>query len=150
MNCNEESCTAKLLWLLFSDGKTEALGREMVCWGWPCHKNLNWITDFLIIKGHSTPSLFSSHPIPYLSSKTTTILLFPFDSRKRKRLIQGSMLKNPPANVEDAGWIPGSGRSPGGGNGNPLQYSCLVNPMDRGACWATVHGVVKSQTWLSD
>ena len=40
--------------------------------------------------------------------------------------------------------IPGSGRSPGEGNGNPLQYSCLENPMDRGACWATVHGIPKS------
>ena len=45
-------------------------------------------------------------------------------------------------------WIPGSGRSPGGRRGNPLQYSCLENPMDRGAWWATVHGVAKSRTWL--
>jgi len=44
------------------------------------------------------------------------------------------------------GSIPESGRSPGGGNGNPLQYSCLENSMDRGAWWATVHGVAKSQT----
>ena len=48
------------------------------------------------------------------------------------------------------GSIPGSGRSPGGGNGNPLQYSCLEHPMDRGAWWAKVHGVTKSQTQLSD
>ena len=47
-------------------------------------------------------------------------------------------------------WFPGLGRSPGEGNGNPLQYSCLENPMDRGTWWATVHGVVKSQTWLSN
>ena len=47
-------------------------------------------------------------------------------------------------NVEDLGSIPGSGRSPGEGNSNPLQYSCLENPMDRGTWWATVHGVVKS------
>ena len=53
-------------------------------------------------------------------------------------------------NVEDLGSIPGSGRSPGEGNGNPLQYSCLENPMDRGAWWATVHGVAKSRTRLSD
>ena len=46
----------------------------------------------------------------------------------------------------DAGWIPGPGRSPGGGHGHPLQYSCLENPMDRGAWRATVHGVAKSQT----
>ena len=51
-----------------------------------------------------------------------------------------------PANVGDTGSIPGSGRSPGEANGNPLQYSCLGNPMDRGAWWATVHGVPKSWT----
>ena len=47
---------------------------------------------------------------------------------------------------EDPGSIPGSGRSPGEGNGYPLQYSCLENPTDRGAWWATVHGVIKNQT----
>ena len=56
----------------------------------------------------------------------------------------GSVVKNPPANARDAGLIPGSGRSPGEGNGNPLQYSCLKNSMDRGAGWATVHGVAKA------
>ena len=55
----------------------------------------------------------------------------------------GSVVKNPPANAGDVGLIPGSGRSPGEGNGNPLQYSCLGNPMDREAWWATVHGVTK-------
>ena len=56
----------------------------------------------------------------------------------------GTVVKNPPADAEDAGdsgSAPGSGRSPGGGHGNPLHYSCLGNPMDRGAWWATVHGV---------
>ena len=53
-------------------------------------------------------------------------------------------------NAEDPGSVPGLGRSLGGGNGNPLQYSCLENPMDRGAWRATVHGVAKSQTQLSD
>ena len=48
--------------------------------------------------------------------------------------------------TRDVGSIPGSGRSPGGGSGNPLQYSYLGNPIDRGASWATVHGVAKSQT----
>ena len=52
--------------------------------------------------------------------------------------------------IRDIGLIPGLGRSPGEGNGNPLQYSCLENPMDRGAWWATVHWVAKSQTRLSD
>ena len=53
------------------------------------------------------------------------------------------MVKNPPANAEDVGLIPGSGRAPEEGNGNPLQYSFLGNPMDRGAWWATVHGMTK-------
>ena len=56
------------------------------------------------------------------------------------------MVKNLPANAGDAGSIPGSGRSPGGGNGKPLWYSCLENPMDRGAWRAIVHGVTKSNT----
>ena len=55
-------------------------------------------------------------------------------------------VKNPPANAGDPGSIPGSGRSSGDGNGNPLQYSCLENPMDKGAWGATVHGLAKSQT----
>ena len=58
------------------------------------------------------------------------------------------VVKNPPANAGDMGLIPGLGRSPGGRNGNPLHYSCLENPMDRGACLATVHVVAKSQTRL--
>ena len=64
-----------------------------------------------------------------------------------------SVVKDLPANAGEAGdlgSIPGWGRSPGGGNGNPLQYSCLGNPMDRGARWATVHKVTKSWTWLSN
>ena len=64
----------------------------------------------------------------------------------------GSVVKHPHANAGDTGdmgSIPGSGRSPGGGNGNPLQYSSLENPIDRGAWWATVHGVIKSWTQLS-
>ena len=57
------------------------------------------------------------------------------------------MVKHLPVNagdIRDAGLIPGLGRSPGGGHGNPLQYSCLENPMDRGAWWATAHGVTES------
>ena len=65
----------------------------------------------------------------------------------------GSVVKNPPANSDttgDTGSIPRWGRSPGGGNSNPLQYSCLENPMDRGAWQATVCGVTNSWTGLSD
>ena len=53
------------------------------------------------------------------------------------------MAKNPPAYEGEAGLIPRSGRSPGARNGNPFQYSCLGNPIDRGAWWSTVHGVAK-------
>ena len=61
------------------------------------------------------------------------------------------MVKNPPENagdIRDLGSIPGLGRSPGGGHGNPLQYACLENPMDRGAWEGTVHRVTKSPTQL--
>ena len=61
------------------------------------------------------------------------------------------LVKNLPANAGDEGdvrLIPGSGRSPGGGHGNPLQYFHLENPVDRGAWWATVHRVAKNRTWL--
>ena len=58
-------------------------------------------------------------------------------------ILGGSVVKNLPANVGVAGSIPGLGRSPGEGNGNPLQYSYLGNPMDRGVWWATVHGAAK-------
>ena len=59
------------------------------------------------------------------------------------------VVKNPPTNVRhirDVGLIPGSGRLPGGGHGNPLQFSCPKNPMDRGGWWATVHSITKSRT----
>ena len=59
-----------------------------------------------------------------------------------------SVVKNLPANARDAGLIPGSGISPEGGHGNPLQYICLENPMDRGAYWATVHRAAQNQTQL--
>ena len=65
----------------------------------------------------------------------------------------GAVVMNPLADAGatgDMGSIPGSGKSPGGGHGNPLQYSCLENPMDRGAWQATVYGVTKNWTRLSD
>ena len=61
------------------------------------------------------------------------------------------VVKNLHANagdIRDMGLIPGSGRTPAGGHGNPLQYSCLENPMDRGAWWATIHRVTKSRAQL--
>ena len=66
---------------------------------------------------------------------------------KNKKM--GIVVKNPPANAGDMGLIPGSGRSPGGGNGNSLQYSYLENFMDKGAWQARVHRISKSQTQLS-
>ena len=62
----------------------------------------------------------------------------------------GSEVKASACNAGDLGLIPGLGRSPGEGNGNPLQYSCLENPMDGGVWWDTVHGVTKSWTRLSE
>ena len=62
----------------------------------------------------------------------------------------GSAVKNPPANAGDVGSVPEWGRCPGEGNGNPLQYSCRENPLDRGAWGVTVHGVAKGQTQLRD
>ena len=63
--------------------------------------------------------------------------------KEQGMVVQWLKKKNPPANAEDKGSIPGLRRSPGEGNGNPLQYSCLGNPIDRGAWQATVHGVTK-------
>ena len=60
------------------------------------------------------------------------------------------MVNNLTASAGDGSSIPGSERSPGGGNGNPLQYSCLENPMDKGAWWGIVHGVIESCTGLGD
>ena len=68
------------------------------------------------------------------------------EMEKYKLRISGSDSKSSAYSVGDLGSIPGSGRSPGEGNGNPLQYSCLENPMDGGTWWATVQGVAKSRT----
>ena len=88
------------------------------------------------------------------------MLLRPEDMAKHWNHVHGvNTIRGPPGDSEvkasacnagDLSSIPGSGRSSGEGNGKPLQYSCLENPMDRGAWWATVHGVAKSQTRLSD
>ena len=61
-----------------------------------------------------------------------------------------SVVNDSPANARDAGLIPGLGRSLGEGNGNPLQYPLLENPMDKGAWWATLQGVTKGQAWFSN
>ena len=71
-------------------------------------------------------------------------------SKEQRTSLVAQMVKASGYNVGDLGSIPGSGRSPGEGNGNPLWYSCLENPMDGGAWWAAVHGVAKSRTRLSN
>ena len=76
--------------------------------------------------------------------------VFYLSSQPPKSFSGGSDSKVSACNVGDLGSIPGWGSSPGEGNGNPLQYSCLENSTDGGAWWATVHGVAKSQTPLSD
>ena len=78
--------------------------------------------------------------IEIILATTSTIIFIP----------GGSDGKESACNAQDLSSIPGSGRSPGEGNGYPLQYSCLENSMERGAWGATVHGVAKSQTRLSD
>jgi len=73
----------------------------------------------------------------------------PYDPTRASQV--ALVVKNPSASAGDisyTGSIPGLGRSPGGGHGNPFQYSCLENPMDRGAWWVTVHRVSKGQTLL--
>ena len=79
----------------------------------------------------------------YLKHLSPSIRAIRICELARKGFPAGSVVKNRPANAGDVGSIPGSGRSPEGGHGNPLQYSCLGNPMDRGAWRATVHRVAK-------
>ena len=77
-----------------------------------------------------------------LSSTRITTVIY---SVLSNGLLMAQQVKNPPANTE-TGLLPELGKSPGGGDGYPLQYSCLENPMDRGAWWATVHGITKNRT----
>ena len=80
------------------------------------------------------------HPSECLLPQVGPFLLF----TDVYRVFPGSsVVRNPPTNAGDVGLIPGSGRSLGGGDGNPVQRSCLENPVDRGACWATVRGVTR-------
>ena len=99
-----------------------------------CHK---WCVLFLEYKGNTI----------YKHQTASYTMLTEFNSAGNRICSDG---KEFVCNVRDPGSIPGSGRSLGEGNGNPLQYSCLEKPMDKGAWQATVHGVAKSQTCLSD
>ena len=84
------------------------------------------------------------------SSFTSTHILFPHALQYTPKRERGSDRKESACNAGDLGLIPGSRRSPDEGKGYPLEYSCLENPTDRGAWWATVHGVAESRTQLSD
>ena len=111
------------------------LTRENVCFDWAFCNLSDDRKDFFFID-----ELW----FPYISNLISALLLtslgFP----------GGSVVKNPPSSAGDQASILGSGRPPAEGNGYPPQCSCLGNPMDRGAWWATFHGVAKSQTQLSD
>ena len=120
------------------------------------------------LHGHPTYALLSPHTVPTPSSlgncphwprthcytasspSIPTPLCFPHCHNTVWASQVALLVKNLPANAGDAGLIPGSGRSPGGGTSNPLQYSCPENSTDRGAWWAAVHGVTRSRTRLSD
>ena len=91
-----------------------------------------------------------AHSLRAVYTYSTPTISYLAASMFAKGFRSGSVVKNPPANAGDAGdtgSVPGLGRSSGGGSGNPLQYSCLENPLDRGAWRVIVQGIVKSQIW---
>ena len=94
---------------------------------------VQWLRVHLVTAGD--PDLRTN--IPHVTEQLGPVLQLGFPG--------GAVVKNLPANTGDVCWVPGSGRSLKE-NGNPLQYSCLESPMDRGAWWSTVHGVAKSWT----
>ena len=123
-------------------------GHPEVCWGLKMKKRRAWTLHPMPI-GNLIPSSKRSFPREkhelshlclYLPSSTKWL---PWWFRSKESAYNAEDTGNP-------GLIPGSGRSPGGGHGNPLQYSSLENPMDRGAWWATVHEIAKNQTRWSD
>ena len=107
---------------------------------------------WLLSKYRVELSSFDRHHMAYKAKYTYYQALYRKSlptSTLRKAFPGGTLVKNSPANAGDTVLTPGSGRVPGEGNSNLLQYSCLENPMDRGAWRATVHGVIKSWTPLS-
>ena len=87
--------------------------------------------------------MYDSYTIMYSLLFLHQYNMYNVGTRVRAGFPGGSVVKNPPANAEDSGSVSGSSRSPGEGNGNPPQDSCLGNPMGREALWAAVHGVAK-------
>ena len=118
--------------------------RAQISFNWECRiRNVLWDMCISPITHHTFVSVVPSKYLSVshiLSYRIFSQLGFP----------SGSNGKEPSCNVRDPCSIPGSGRSSGEGNGNPLQYSCLQNPMHRGAWWAIVHETTKTQTRLSD
>ena len=107
---------------------------------------------WILSKYKREPEAWNKHVVLYYESQTTSS---PANTAHTFRLIPwllelGSDSKESACSAGDPDSIPGLGRSPGERNGNPFQYPCLENLMDKGAWWAAVHGVAKSRTWLSD
>ena len=117
-------------------------------WEWNFTHSIYWThTRFTLSIIYSSQQLYTLSGILLISKwslKKLSIL-----SRLPRGFPGGAVVKESTSQAGDVGLIPEWGRSPGEGNGNPLQYSCLENAMDRGAWWAVVHGVTKSRTWLS-
>ena len=143
-------------WRIISRHMIWSLLRMYLKDGWECHSLDHRMSSYSVCS-KETP--FRSHHCLKVKnilnsiSNSCTNTKSPFDLTCRKFRASQMVLvvKNPPINVGDmwiAGLFPGSGRSPGEGNGYPLQYSCLENPMDRGAWKAIVHRVAKNQTRL--
>ena len=107
------------------------------CWTWPSSRK------FFTEKYHKSKLIKTEKP-----RASPGLVIFLHHSECWGDFPGGSVAKDPPANARDTGSIPGLGRSAGVGSDNPLQYSCLGNPEDRGAWWATVHGVARSRTRL--
>ena len=105
-----------------------------------------WVTVLGVTKSRTWLSDFTSLSLHLMSSETWPS--YWVEETKENNLPRWFSGKESTCKAADLGLIPGSGRSPGGGNGKPLQYSCLGNPTDRGAWGATVHGVAKCWTWL--
>ena len=146
----QASCSPSLSWRLGfpggADGKASACnagdpGFDSWVGKIPWRRKWQSTPTLLPGKPQGQRSLIGYSPWGRKESDTTERLHFHFN-REEASLVA--------CNAEGPGLIPGSGRSPGEGNGNPLQCSCLENPMYRGAWQATVHGVAKSWTWLSD
>ena len=112
----------------------------------PWRRKLQPIPIFLPGEFHGQRSWVGCSPRGYKDSDTTERLTLHFTSWVLKGFPGDSAVKNLPANAGDMGLIPGSGKSPGGENGSPLQYSYLENSMDRGDWQTTVHGVTNSGT----